>query len=224
MSGDLLKMLLNGTKETLYMVSISSIIALILGIPIGISLVVTDKGGIYPLIKVNKVIGIFINIIRSMPEMILIIILLPLAKLIVGTTLGANAAIISISISIGSAPLIARIIENSLKEIEFGKIEAAEAMGATSFEIITKVLIPEALPSIIRGITIAIIGIVGFTAIAGAIGAGGLGSLAIRFGYQRFRTDILIGTVLILLVVVQLLQFIGDFIARLINKKRYKFE
>lgn len=222
MSDDLLKMLLNGTKETLYMVSISSIIALILGIPIGISLVVTDKGGIYPLIKVNKVIGIFINIIRSMPEMILIIILLPLAKLIVGTTLGANAAIISISI--GSAPLIARIIENSLKEIEFGKIEAAEAMGATSFEIITKVLIPEALPSIIRGITIAIIGIVRFTAIAGAIGAGGLGSLAIRFGYQRFRTDILIGTVLILLVVVQLLQFIGDFIARLINKKRYKFE
>ena len=222
MSGDLLKMLLNGTKETLYMVSISSIIALILGIPIGISLVVTDKGGIYPLIKVNKVIGIFINIIKSMPEMILIIILLPLAKLIVGTTLGANAAIISISI--GSAPLIARIIENSLKEIEFGKIEAAEAMGATSFEIITKVLIPEALPSIIRGITIAIIRIVGFTAIAGAIGAGGLGSLAIRFGYQRFRTDILIGTVLILLVVVQLLQFIGDFIARLINKKRYKFE
>lgn len=222
MSDDLLKMLLNGTKETLYMVSISSIIALILGIPIGISLVVTDKGGIYPLIKVNKVIGIFINIIRSMPEMILIIILLPLAKLIVGTTLGANAAIISISI--GSAPLIARIIENSLKEIEFGKIEAAEAMGVTSFEIITKVLIPEALPSIIRGITIAIIGIVGFTAIAGAIGAGGLGSLAIRFGYQRFRTDILIGTVLILLVVVQLLQFIGDFIARLINKKRYKFE
>lgn len=222
MSGDLLKMLLNGTKETLYMVSISSIIALILGIPIGISLVVTDKGGIYPLIKVNKVIGIFINIIRSMPEMILIIILLPLAKLIVGTTLGANAAIISISI--GLAPLIARIIENSLKEIEFGKIEAAEAMGATSFEIITKVLIPEALPSIIRGITIAIIGIVGFTAIAGAIGAGGVGSLAIRFGYQRFRTDILIGTVLILLVVVQLLQFIGDFIARLINKKRYKFE
>lgn len=222
MSGDLIKMLLNGTKETLYMVSISSIIALIIGVPIGVLLVVTDKGGIYPLIKVNKIIGIVINIIRSMPEMILIIILLPLAKLIVGTTLGANAAIISISI--GSAPLIARIIENSLKEIEFGKIEAAEAMGATSFEIIKKVLIPEALPSIIRGITIAIIGIIGFTAIAGAIGAGGLGSLAIRFGYQRFRTDVLIGTVLILLVIVQSIQIIGDLIARLINKKRYKFE
>ena len=222
MSSDLLKMLLTGTKETLYMVSISSIIALILGVPIGVLLVVTDKGGIYPLVKVNKGIGILINIIRSMPEMILIIILLPVAKLIVGTTLGANAAIISISI--GSAPLIARIIENSLKEIEFGKIEAAEAMGATTFEIIRKVLIPEALPSIIRGITIAIIGIVGFTAIAGAIGAGGLGSLAIRFGYQRFRTDVLIGTVLILLLIVQSVQVIGDLIARLINKKRYKFE
>ena len=222
MSEELFKMLLTGSEETLYMVSISSIIALILGLPIGVLLVVTDKGGIYPLIKVNKTIGLLINVIRSMPEMILIIILLPLAKLIVGTTLGPNAAIVSISI--GSAPLIARIIENSLKEIEFGKIEAAEAMGATPFEIIIKVLIPEGLPSIIRGITIAIIGIVGFTAIAGAIGAGGLGSLAIRLGYQRFRTDILVGTVLILLFIVQLVQFIGDFIARLINRKRYKFE
>lgn len=222
MSGDLFKLLLNGTKETLYMVSISSIIALVLGIPLGVLLVITDKGGIYQLIKVNKVLGVLINVIRSMPEMILIIILLPLAKLIVGTTLGANAAIISISI--GSAPLIARIIENSLKEIEFGKIEAAEAMGANSFQIIKKVLIPEALPSIIRGITIGVIGIIGFTAIAGAIGAGGLGSLAIRFGYQRFRTDVLIGTVVILLVIVQAFQALGDIIARLLNKKRYKFE
>lgn len=222
MSNELISMLLTGTAQTLYMVAISAIIALILGIPVGVLLVVTDKGGIYPLVKVNKIIGIFINTIRSMPEMILIIILLPLSRLIVGTTLGANAAIVSISI--GSAPLIARIIENSLKEVEFGKIEAAEAMGATSFEIIRKVLIPEALPSIIRGITIAIIGIVGFTAIAGAIGAGGLGSLAIRYGYQRFRTDVLIGTVVVLLILVQSVQVIGDYIARLINKKRYKFE
>lgn len=222
MSNELIKMLLTGTMETLYMVSISSIIAFILGIPIGVLLVVTDKGGIYPLIKVNKIVGVFINVIRSMPEMILIIILLPLAKIIVGTTLGANAAIISISI--GSAPLIARIIENSLKEIEAGKIEAAQAMGATLFQIIIKVMIPEALPSIIRGITIAVIGVVGFTAIAGAIGAGGLGSLAIRYGYQRFRTDVLIGTVLLLLIIVQVIQLVGDFIARLINRKRYKFE
>lgn len=222
MSNELVKLLLTGTQETLYMVVLSSIIALFIGVPIGVLLVVSDKGGIFTMIKVNKIAGIIINIIRSMPEMILIIILLPLAKLIVGTTLGANAAIVSISI--GSAPFIARIIENSLKEVEFGKIEAAESMGATTFEIIKKVLLPEALPSIVRGITIAIIGIIGFTAIAGAIGAGGLGSLAIRFGYQRFRTDVLIGTVVILVVIVQSIQLIGDFIAKSINRKRFKFE
>jgi D-methionine transport system permease protein len=222
MSNDLVTLLLTGTKETLYMVFLSSIIAFLIGIPIGVVLVVTDKGGIFPLFKVNKIVGLIINVIRSMPEIILVIILLPLSKLIVGTTLGANAAIVSISI--GSAPFIARIIENSLKEIEFGKIEAAEAMGATPFEIIKKVLLPEALPSIIRGITIAVIGIIGFTAIAGAIGAGGLGSLAIRFGYQRFRTDVLIGTVAILVLIVQLIQVIGEFIAKQINRKRFKFE
>lgn len=222
MSNDMISYLITGTKETLYMVGISSVIALILGLPIGVLLVVTDKNGIFPLLKINKIIGVFINVIRSMPEMILIIILLPLAKLITGTTLGANAAIISISI--GSAPLIARIIENSLKEVEHGKIEAAEAMGADAYQIIVKVLIPEALPSIIRGITIAVIGIIGFTAIAGAIGAGGLGSLAIRYGYQRFRTDILIGTVLILLLIVEIIQTLGDFIAKMIDRKRFKFE
>jgi len=222
MSNDLIKLLLVGTEETLYMVLLSSIVAFLIGVPIGVLLVVTDKGGIFPLYKVNKIAGFLINVIRSTPEIILIIILLPLSKFIVGTTLGANAAIVSISI--GSAPFIARIIENSLKEVEFGKIEAAESMGATTIYIIKKVLLPEALPSIVRGITIAIIGIIGFTAIAGAIGAGGLGSLAIRFGYQRFRTDVLIGTVVILVVIVQAIQFIGDFIARSINRKRFKFE
>jgi D-methionine transport system permease protein len=222
MSNDLVNLLFTGTKETLYMVFLSSIIAFLIGIPIGVVLVATDKGGIFPLFKVNKIVGLIINVIRSMPEIILVIILLPLSKFIVGTTLGANAAIVSISI--GSAPFIARIIENSLKEVEFGKIEAAEAMGATPLEIIIKVLLPEALPSIIRGVTIAVIGIIGFTAIAGAIGAGGLGSLAIRFGYQRFRTDVLIGTVAILVIIVQLIQVIGEFIAKLINRKRFKFE
>lgn len=222
MSNEIVKLILTGTKETLYMVSIASIIAFIIGIPIGILLVVTDKGGIFPLIKVNKTIGLLINIIRSIPEIILIIILLPLARIIVGTSLGTNAAIVSLSI--GSAPFIARIIENSLKEIEFGKIEAAESMGATPFQIIRKVLIPEALPSIVRGITIAVIGIVGFTAIAGAIGAGGLGSLAIRFGYQRFKTDVLICTVVSLILIVQIIQAVGDYIARKINRKRFNFE
>ncbi len=222
MNSDLGSLLITGTAETLYMVFLSAIIAFVLGVPIGILLVVSDKGGIFPLIKVNKIAGFIINVIRSMPEMILIIILLPLAKIIVGTTLGTNAAIVSISI--GSAPFLARIIENSLKEVEFGKIEAAESMGATPFQIIIKVLLPEALPSIVRGVTIAVIGIIGFTAIAGAIGAGGLGSLAIRFGYQRFRTDVLVGTVVILVIIVQVIQFAGDSIAKSINKRRFKFE
>lgn len=222
MSDDIIDILLKGTGETLYMVTLSTIIALIIGIPIGVLLVVTDKGGVVPLLKVNKAVGTIINIIRSLPEMILIILLLPLARLIVGTTLGSNAAIVSLSI--GSAPFIARIIENSLKEVEYGKIEAAEALGASPFEIIVKVLIPEALPSLVRGITIAIISITGFTAIAGAIGGGGLGSLAIRFGYQRFQNDILLATVIILVIIVQSVQIIGDIISKIINKKRFKFD
>ena len=222
MSTDLIDLISTATLETLYMVGLVTLIGLIIGFPLGVVLVVSDKGSIISLPKLNKVLGTIINVIRSIPEIILIIILLPLARFIVGTTLGTNSAIVSLSI--GSAPFLARIIENSLKEVAHGKVEAAQAVGASPFEIIVKVLIPEALPSLVRGITIGIISIVGFTAIAGAIGAGGLGSTAIRFGYQRFRTDILIATVIVLVVIVQLLQFTGDYIAKLINKKRYKFE
>lgn len=222
MSQDLFQILLKGTGETLYMVSICSVIAIILGIPLGILLVVSEKGGIFPLVKTNKIIGFIINIIRSMPEIILIIVVLPLSKIIIGTTLGSNAAIIPISI--GCAPLVSRIVENSLKEVDYGKVEAAQSMGATTFQIILKVLLPEALPSIVRGITISIIGVIGFSAIAGSIGAGGLGSLAIRYGYQRFRTDVLVSTVLILIIIVQGIQLLGDLLAKHINKKRYKLD
>jgi len=222
MSNDLVDMLSKATVETLYMVGLTTLIGLLIGFPLGVLLVVSDKGNIISLPKLNKVLGSIINVIRSLPEIILIIILLPLARIIVGTTLGTNAAIVSLSI--GSAPFLARIIENSLKEVTHGKIEAALAVGASPFQIIAKVLIPEALPSLVRGITIGIISIVGFTAIAGAIGAGGLGSTAIRFGYQRFRTDILFATVVVLVILVQLLQFTGDHIAKFINKKRYKIE
>jgi D-methionine transport system permease protein len=222
LSSDLIGLLVTGTKETIYMVAISTIIALFIGLILGIILVVTGKGGIYPLPIFNKILGTLINVVRSFPGMILIIILLPVARAIVGTSLGTNAAIVSISI--GTAPFIARVVESSLKEIGYGKIEAAESMGASPIQIVTKVLIPETLPSIIRGVTLSIITIISFTAIAGAIGAGGVGNLAIRYGYQRFRTDVLIGTVLILIVLVQFVQLSGDFIARQINKKRFNFE
>jgi D-methionine transport system permease protein len=219
---DLFELLCTGLGDTLYMVHLSTMAALIIGLPLGIILVVTEKGNILELPKVNQVLGTIINIFRSFPSIILIVILLPLSRMIVGTTLGATAAVVPLSI--GSAPFFARIIENCLKEVTLGKIEAALAMGATPFTIITQVLIPEALPSLVRGLTLAIIAIIGFTAVAGAIGAGGLGSLAIRFGYMRYRDDVMIATVIVLVILVQGIQWGGDRIAKHINRKRYKFD
>lgn len=183
---------------------------------------ITEKGHIAQSPKINKVLGTIINIFRSFPFIILIVILLPLSRIVVGTSLGSTAAVVPLSI--GSAPFLARIIENSLKEVERGKIEAALAMGATNFNIILRVLIPEALPSLVRGVTLAIITITGFTASAGAIGAGGLGSLAIRFGYMRFRNDVMFATIIVLVVFVQVIQLGGDLLAKSINKKRYKYD
>lgn len=222
MSGDLFEILLEGLGQTAYMVVLSTIISLLIGLPLGITLVVTEKGHVLEALAVNKVLGTAINAVRSFPSIILIIVLLPLSRLVVGTTLGSTAAVVPLSI--GSAPFVARIIESGLKEVERGKIEAAQAMGAKPLKVITAVLIPEALPSIIRGVTISIITIIGFTAIAGAIGAGGLGSIAIRYGYLRFRNDILLATVLLLIALVQGIQLGGDYLAKRINRKRHKFE
>jgi D-methionine transport system permease protein len=222
MNDDLLDLLVTGVGETLYMVVLSTIFALLLGFPLGISLVVTERGQVLEAPKFNKILGTAINIIRSFPFIILIVVLLPLSRFIVGTTLGGTAAVVPLSI--GSAPFLARVIENCLKEVSYGKIEAAMAIGAEPLTIIAKVLIPEALPSVIRGITIAVIAITGFTAVAGAIGAGGLGSLAIRYGYMRFRSDIMIATVTILIIMVQGVQLGGEFMAKYINRKRYKFD
>lgn len=222
MSEDLLELLATGLGETLYMVILATVIALALGLPLGIILVITDKGHVLEAPRINKVLSTIINIVRSFPSIILIVVLLPLARFIVGTTLGATAAVVPLAI--GSAPFLARIIENCLKEVSFGKIEAALAIGANPLTIITKVLIPEALPALVRGVTLAIITITGFTAVAGAIGAGGLGSLAIRFGYMRFRDDIMLATVVILVLLVQGVQWGGDSLANYINRKRYKFD
>jgi D-methionine transport system permease protein len=222
MDSDLIQLLGTGLAETLYMVVLSTLVSLAFGLPLGVLLTVTEKGNILEAPRVNKVLATFVNIVRSFPFIILIVILLPLSRFIVGTTIGSTAAVVPLSI--GSAPFLARIIENSLKEVHTGKIEASLAMGAGTFTIIRRVLIPEALPSLVRGVTLAIITITGFTAAAGAIGAGGLGSLAIRFGYMRFRNDIMICTVVLLIVLVQGVQFSGDLIAKWINKKRFKFE
>ncbi|WP_201004165.1 methionine ABC transporter permease [Paenibacillus glycanilyticus] len=222
MKNDLFELLWKALRETLYMVAWSSFFALLLGMVLGILLVVTDKGHVLQSVHINKVISFLINGIRSIPFIILIVLLLPLARLIVGTSLGPTAAIVALSI--GAAPFLGRIVENSLKEVGAGKIEAAIAVGASPVTIIFRVLIPEALPALVRGVTIAIIGITELTAVAGAIGAGGLGSLAIRFGYQRFREDIMFATVLVIILLIQAIQLTGDGIAKSIHNRRYKLE
>ncbi|WP_217559929.1 methionine ABC transporter permease [Paenibacillus sp. GbtcB18] len=222
MRDDLVGLLVEGLQETLFMVVWASLFAFLLGSALGITLVVTEKGGILAAPRLNKVIGTAINAVRSLPFIILIVLLLPLARLIVGTTLGPTAAIVSLSI--GAAPFLGRIIENSLKEVSSGKIEAAKSVGASPWTIIFRVLIPEALPALIRAVTIGVIAITEFTAVAGAIGAGGLGSLAIRFGYQRFREDILIATVILIILIVQIIQWSGDSIAKSVIRKRFKLE
>ncbi|MFC5704211.1 methionine ABC transporter permease [Cohnella faecalis] len=222
MKDDLIELLWEGLRETLYMVFWSSIFALTLGLALGIALVVTDKGSIRPFPAVHRLTGFFINVVRSMPYIILIVLLLPVARWIVGTTLGPTAAIVSLSIA--AAPFLGRMIENSLKEVGGGKIEAAKSVGASSFAIVWRVLLPEALPALIRSMTIAVIAITEFTAVAGAIGAGGLGSLAIRFGYQRFREDILFATVFVILALVQTIQWSGNAAAKSIERKRFKPE
>lgn len=214
--------IVRGLGETIYMVILTTIFTLIFGTILGVILVVTEKGNILEAPKLNKILGIIINVTRSFPTLILIVILLPLSRLIIGTTLGTNAAIVPLVI--GSSPFFGRVVESSLKEVERGKTEAAIAMGTHPIHIITKVLIPEALPSLVRGITLNVIAIIGSTAIAGAIGAGGLGSIAIRYGYQRFQTNILVITAILLIVLVQGIQLIGDLIAKRINKKRFKFD
>jgi len=222
MSEDLIGILLPGLGQTIYMVVAISIIANTVGFILGIIMSITDSGNIFAHTKVNKVLGTVINTIRSVPEIILIVVLIPLTRSIVGTSLGATATIVPLSI--GLAPYLARIFENSLRTVERGKIEAALSMGANQFQIVSKVIVPEALPSLIRGATLGIISIIAATAVAGATGAGGLGDLAIRFGYQRYRTDILYSTVLIIVFMVIGVQFIGDLSAKHVNKKRYKFE
>lgn len=206
--------------ENMYMVAIVSVATIVLGTLLGIVLVTTQKNNILSSPKINKVIGTIVNILRSFPTIILIIIALPLSRLIVGTTIGKEAAVIPITI--GMIPFLSRVVESSLKEVDYGKIEAAIAMGANPIQIIFKVLIPEGLPSLIRGYTLSIISIIGCTALAGSIGAGGLGSVAIRYGYQRFQTDYMIVTIIILVILVQGIQLIGDVIAKKINNKRFK--
>lgn len=197
-----------GVLQSIYMIIVSSIIAYIIGLPVGILLVVTDKEGISPNLPLNKVIGVIVNLLRSVPFIILIIAIMPFTRLVVGTTLGPNAVIVALVV--GSAPYIARLVESSLKEVNHGVIEAAQSMGADTLQIIFKVLLPEAKPSLIIGGAIAVTTILSYSAMAGAVGGGGLGDIAIRYGYNRYQPDIMFICVVILVIIVQVIQEAGE--------------
>lgn len=211
-------MMMESAGQTLYMVAISTLIAAIFGIPLGVLLMVTDDDQILQCKTVNLGFSIVVNIFRSIPFIILLILLIPVTRLITGRAIGTSAAIVPLSIA--AIPFVGRLTETALREIDKGIIEAAQAMGASPWEIIRKVLLPESLPALAAGVTITVINLIGYSAMAGAIGGGGLGDLAVRYGYQRYMLDIMIYTVIVLVVMVQLIQMAGDIVVRFLSRHR----
>ncbi|HOK42622.1 MAG TPA: methionine ABC transporter permease [Thermoclostridium caenicola] len=213
-----LEMLGKGFLESLYMTLVSSALAYVIGLPLGIILVVTDKDGIKPCVGLNRILGVIINLLRSVPFLILAITVIPVTRFITGTSLGPTATIVPLVI--GASPFIARMVESSLKDVDKGVIEAAQSMGASPFEIIYKVLLPEARPSLILGAAISVTTILGYSAMTGFVGGGGLGDIAIRYGYYRYQTDIMLVTVALLVIIVQVLQEIGMKLAKIGDKRK----
>ena len=235
MSNEMIELLIKSFWETSYMVVASTLLASLIGIPLGIILTVTRANHILPNAAVNSVLGVIVNATRSTPFIILMVAIIPLTRVLVGSSIGTTAAIVPLTIS--AAPFIARVIESSLLEIDHGVIEAAQSMGASPLQIIYKVLLPEALHSIVLGITLAVIALIGYSAMAGVLGGGGLGDLAIRYGYQRFQPDglgdlairygyqrfqpdVMIVTVVILIAMVQIIQYLGDTLSKKLNKNK----
>ena len=210
-------MLLEGLGQTLYMSIVSTFFAYLLGLPLGILVVVTSKNGIAPKRILNMVLGWIVNIGRSIPFIILMVALIPFTKFVVGKSIGSTAAIVPLVIA--AAPFIARLVETSLQELDAGVIEAAKAMGASNWQIVYKVMLPESVPSLVRGMTIALITLIGYSAMAGTVGGGGLGDLAIRYGYNRYQDDVMILTIILLVILVQLIQVVFNVIAKKIDKK-----
>lgn len=217
MSSDLIYMLWESFLETLLMVGVAGTLGAAVGIPLGILLYSTASGGIRPAGLFNRPLGWLVNAVRSTPFIILLVAIIPLTRLIAGTSIGTAAAIVPLTIA--AAPLIARLVETSLRGVDKGLIEAAQSMGATDLQIIVKVLIPEALPGIIAGLTIALVALVGASAMAGAIGGGGLGDMGIRYGYQRFMPEVMLAVVVILIAFVQSIQSLGDWLVRRVSHK-----
>jgi len=213
------KEILPATVDTLYMTLIASIITLVFGMLLGIIMTITARDGLCPVRPFNSCLGWLINCMRSLPQMIMIILMIPVARMVFGKSYGMNSCIIALSAS--CIPMYARIVQSSLLEIDKGKIEAAKSMGSNNLQTVFWVLLPETTPSLIRGFTVAIIAIISMTALAGNFGAGGIGDIAVRFGFQRFQHEVLFACVYVLIVIVQIIQFLGDFASKLILKKRH---
>jgi D-methionine transport system permease protein len=216
-SVELLRSLWDATLETVYMVAVSTLFTTVLGLPLGILLVTTAPGHVLRLPVLHRVLGVVVNIGRSLPFIILLVAVIPFTRLIVGTTIGSTAAIVPLTLA--AIPFFARVVETAVREVDRGLIEAAQAMGCSTWEIIVKVLIPESLPALVLGLMITIISLLGYSAMAGAVGGGGLGDLAIRYGFHRFETNAMVATVVLLIVVVQGLQMLGDRMARRLTRR-----
>ena len=208
MDGKLVELLVQGCWETIYITLVSTAIAYVLGVPLGVLVYGTDQKGIFPNKTVNMVLGFVINSIRSVPFLILLVFILPVTRFVVGTTIGSNATIVPLVVA--AAPFIARMVESSLREVEEGVIEAAKAMGCSKLQIVTKVLLPEAKPSLLSGMTIAVATILGYSAMAGFVGGGGLGAIAINYGYYRYQGGMMTVTVVLLIIIVQIFQELGN--------------
>lgn len=218
LSEQVIEMIIVGIGETLYMTLGSSILGYLFGVPMGVCLAVTDKDGLRPNAVIYKVLDVIANIVRSIPFLILLILIIPFTKLIVGKSYGSTATIVPLVVA--AIPFIARMVESSLKEVDKGVIEAARSMGASDFRIIIKVLLVEARTSLINGATIAVGTILGYSAMAGCVGGGGLGDIAIRYGYHRWQADIMIVTVILLILLMQLFQVVGTVIANKLDKRK----
>ncbi len=220
MSPELINLIAGAAGETIYMVAVSILIGTAFGLPLGIFLATSGRGELFQSVLLNRVIGAVVNAARSTPFIILVVAIIPLTRLITGTSIGTTAAIVPLTLSV--VPFIARITETAIREVDGGLIEASQAMGATPLQIVFKVLIPEALPGITLGITLSIVSLIGYSAMVGAVGGGGLGDVGIRFGYQRFMPEVMLVVVVVLILLVQVVQTVGEVLARRVNKRQLR--
>jgi D-methionine transport system permease protein len=218
MSPEVLQLILNATLDTLYMVGVSAGLGTLLGLPLGVFLATSRAGELFAAPWANHALGLVVNATRSTPFIILVVAIIPFTRLLAGTSIGTNAAIVPLTVA--ATPFIARLVEAAIREVEHGLIEAARAMGASPLQIVAKVLLPEALPAIALALTLAVVSLIGYSAMVGAVGGGGLGDLGIRYGYQRFMPDVMGAVVVVLIVIVQGVQTLGDRLARRLDKRK----